>query len=295
MTPLTPEVLRAHPLPRHESTQSKEGRGAVLVVGGSLEVPGGVLLAAVGALRAGAGRLRIATCRGVAAALGVAVPEARVIGLPETETGGIAPEAAERLAGDARWVDTFLIGPGMMDPDATRALVAALLDRVCGPDGPSLVLDAGALAGLHDAREALHRHGGRAVLTPHAGEMARLLDVPREAVEADPPGAARRVAEALRSVVVMKGGRTHVVAPGGEAWLFEGGTVGLATSGSGDTLAGVIAGLLARGAEPTQAAMWGVHLHGEAGRRMMRRYGGIGFLARELLAEVPVIMAELQG
>ena len=295
MTPLTPEVLRAHPLPEHEGTQSKEGRGTVLVVGGAVEVPGGALLAAVGALRAGAGRLQIATCRTVAPALGVAVPEALVTGLPETEAGGIAPEAAERLAGTAGRTEAVLVGPGMMDPDATRALVADLLDRVCGPDGPSLVLDAGALAGLQASREALHRHGGRAVLTPHAGEMARLLDVPREEVEADPPGAARHVADLLRSVVVMKGGRTHVVAPGGETWLFEGGTVGLATSGSGDTLAGVIAGLLARGAEPAQAALWGVHLHGEAGRRMMRRYGGIGFLARELLAEVPVIMAELRG
>lgn len=294
MTPLTPDLLRSLPLPEHENTQSKEGRGAVLVVGGSVEVPGGALLAAIGALRAGAGKLKIATCRTVAPALGVAVPEALVMGLPETEAGGIAPEAAERLAGGASRADAVLVGPGMMDPDATRALVAALLDRVSGPDGPSLLLDAGALAGLQDARGALHRHGGRVVLTPHAGEMAGLIDVSRDEVEADPEAAARRAAELFGSVVVMKGGRTHVVAPGGETWLFEGGTIGLATSGSGDTLAGVIAGLLARGAEPVHAALWGVYLHGAAGNRMMRRHGGIGFLARELLAEVPAIMAELR-
>lgn len=295
MTPLTPDLLRSLPLPEHEDTQSKEGRGAVLVVGGSVEVPGGALLAAIGALRAGAGKLKIATCRTVAPALGVAVPEALVMGLPETEAGGISPEAAERLAGGASRADALLVGPGMMDPDATRALVAALLDRVSGPDGPSVLLDAGALIGLQDAREALHRHGGRAVLTPHAGEMAGLIGVSRDEVEADPQAAARRAVELFGSVVVMKGGRTHVVAPGGEAWLFEGGTIGLATSGSGDTLAGVVAGLLARGAEPVHAALWGVYLHGEAGQRMMRRYGGIGFLARELLAEVPAIMAELRG
>ena len=292
MTPITANLLRAHPLPRHDGGQDKDARGQVLVLAGSLEVPGGALLAAVGALRAGAGKLQIATCRSIAPHLGLAVPEALVLGLPETELGGIHADAAPRVAGHCNRVDAVLIGPGMMDPAATQALVAALLDAV---SGPALVLDAGALAGLADQSEALRRHAGRIVVTPHAGEMARLLGLSRDEVEAAPLDAARRAAALLHGVVVMKGGETTVVTPQGEAWHFDGGTVGLATSGSGDTLAGVITGLLARGAPPLWAAIWGVYLHGTAGRCLMERHGGVGFLARELLAEVPALMAGLQG
>ena len=292
MTPVTEALLRTHPLPDHDGGGSKEARGTVLVVGGSVEVPGGALLAAVGALRAGAGKLQIATVRAAAVGMGLAVPEALVMGLPETEAGGIAPEAAERLAKRATHADAVLIGPGMMDPDATAQLVAGLLDRL---DGLAIVLDAGALHDLQARRDALRRHAGRVILTPHAGEMARLLDIPRAEVETDPLLAARHTASLLGCTVVMKGAQTHVVTPQGEAWLFQGGTIGLATSGSGDTLAGVVTGLAARGAPPLWAAIWGVYLHGTAGRRLMDRHGGVGFLARELLAEVPGLMAGLQG
>lgn len=291
MTPITEDLLRANPLPRHEAGQDKDARGQVLVVAGSLEVPGGALLAAVGALRAGAGKLQIATCRTIAPHMGLAVPEALVLGLPETPLGGIDAGAAGRVAEHGNRADAVLVGPGMMDREATQALVAALLGAL---SGPALVLDAGALSGLPAQADALRRHAGRAVLTPHAGEMARLLDITREEVEAEPLAAARRAAALLHSVVVMKGGETTVVTPQGEAWRFTGGTVGLATSGSGDTLAGVITGLLARGAVPVWAAVWGVYLHGTAGCRLMDRHGGVGFLARELLAEVPALMAGLQ-
>lgn len=291
MTPVTEALLRANPLPRHGEAADKDSRGRVLVVGGSVEVPGGALLAAVGALRAGAGKLQVATCRSIAPHLGLAVPEALVAGLAETALGGIHPDAAEGLIERSKRVDALLVGPGMMDPDATRALTARILaETTC----PGIVLDAGALDGLEHQAEALRRHAGRVVLTPHAGEMAHLLGIPRDVVEAGPLVAARKAAALLHCVVVMKGGETGIVTPQGEAWHFTGGTVGLATSGSGDTLAGVIAGLLARGAVPLWAAIWGVYLHGTAGNVLMARHGGIGFLARELLAEVPSVMAGLQ-
>ncbi len=288
MNDVTPAVLRAHPLPVHQEG-SKDARGRVLIVGGSLDVPGGALLAAEAALRAGAGKLQIGTCRSIAPQMGLLMPEALVFGLDETEAGGIGPGSADRLAQAAGRSDALLIGPGMMEQPATGALAAALLDRV---EGIPAVLDAGALDGMQDRASALRRHAGRVVITPHCGEMAQLLGVPRDDVEADPLAAARQAAALLHSVVVMKGARSHIVSPQGEAWLFTGGTIGLATSGSGDTLAGVITALLARGAVPVWAAIWGVFLHGEAGTRLARRYGGIGFLAREIPGEVPAIMAE---
>lgn len=291
-TPVTPELLRTMPLPRHSDGDDKDSRGRVLVVAGSVEVPGAALLSGIGALRAGAGKLQMATCRSVAIHLGLAAPEALVSGLDETPGGGISADEADKLAKRAGRCDAVLLGPGMADDDGEAALLTKrVLERMEG--GPGVVLDAAALPELGDGDAALRPHAGRVVLTPHAGEMAKLLGIPKDEVEADPVGAARRAAGALHAVVAMKGGCTFVVSPQGTAWSFDQGNVGLATSGSGDTLAGVVTGLLARGATPVQATLWGVFLHGEAGNRLARTRGPVGFLARELLAEVPSIMAEL--
>ncbi|PWC34774.1 NAD(P)H-hydrate dehydratase [Azospirillum sp. TSO35-2] len=300
-TPITADRLRRMPLPQPDGDGDKETRGRVLVIAGSATVPGGALLAGIGALRAGAGKLQVATAASVAPHLALALPEALVAGLAETPDGGIAADSAESLADRASRCDTVLIGPGMMDEPAVAALTAELLTRLApadldgdpAGDGPRFVLDAAALTGLGRDPTPLHRHGGRVIITPHAGEMAALLGCDRKAVDADPLGAARQAAAWLRVVVALKGGCTRIVTPEGEAWAYRDGTIGLATSGSGDTLAGIVAGLLARGASPLQAAIWGVFLHGEAGNRLSRRIGPLGFLARELLAEIPAAMAAL--
>lgn len=291
VVPVTGELLRSMPLPHHQEGDDKDERGRVLVIGGSVETPGGALLAGLAALRAGAGKLQIATCRSVATQLAVTVPEALVSGMEETSEGGISATEAERLAGRCSRTDAVLLGPGMMDSAAVSLLTNRLLEST---NGPCFVLDAAALQDLDSCRAALAGHAGRIVLTPHAGEMASLLGVPRDAVLADPLAAARKVATGLQVVVAMKGGCTFIVDPNGRAWSCDHGNVGLATSGSGDTLAGIIAGLLARGAAPTAATLWGVYLHAEAGERLARTRGPIGYLARELLAEIPAIMADLQ-
>jgi len=286
---LTVETLRSIPLPEPDESGSKEDRGRVLVAGGSRETAGALLLAGEAALRAGAGKLRLATAQGIAASVGVATPEARVFSLFETPAGGIDARAADEVLRLASGVDALLLGPGMVEELAATSLAAAVLAKV---DGPAVLLDAGCLPCLSADRGALRRLGGRAVITPHAGEMAKVMGMEREAVEADPLAVARRAADELGAVVALKGPDTFVAAPGGEAYRYAGGRVGLATSGSGDVLAGIVAGLLARGAEPVRAAAWGVWLHGEAGNRLARRIGRIGFFARELAAEVPALMDE---
>lgn len=294
MTPsiLTPSLLREHPLPVPREG-SKDARGSVLVIGGSASVPGAALLAGVAALRVGAGKLKIATVASAAAGMGLMVPEAMVVGLPEDSDGGVdAPRAADDLLRMAGGCQAVLIGPGMMGDDASASLTAGLL-RAEG--SPAFVLDATALCGLAVHAEAVRAVGGRAVITPHAGEMAQLLDRSRDAVEADPLDAARAAADLLGTVVVMKGAATTIVDPQGGHWLYEGGGVGLATSGSGDVLAGLVVGLLARGLEPLSAALWGVFLHGEAGRRLAGSIGPIGFLAREISGVVPGLLRETMG
>jgi hydroxyethylthiazole kinase-like uncharacterized protein yjeF len=287
---VTTALLHGWPLPQPHDEDDKEERGRVLVVGGAPELPGAVILAATAALRAGAGKLQIATCRSIAQAIAVAVPEARVIPLPETKAGAIALSAADRIIEHARSAQAVLLGPGMMGQDATVRLLKSILPEV---SGVPLVLDAGALVCVERDEECLHPLQGEVVLTPHAGEMSRMLGADKEGVEREASGTAQRAAKQLRAVVALKGARTYISAPTGETYCNRTGNVGLATSGSGDTLSGIITGLAARGATPVQAAVWGVHLHGRAGDRLARRVGPLGFLARELLAEVPSLMAQL--
>jgi hydroxyethylthiazole kinase-like uncharacterized protein yjeF len=281
------DLLRRFPLPDHPEESSKEDRGRLLVIAGSRELPGAAYLAGIAALRAGAGKLQIATARSIAVQLGVAVPEARVIGHEETEEGCVDPGSIGPIVEWAKAAQAVMIGCGLQHGPPLEKLLDALLD--CGADLP-LVLDAAVLGCLAPRAETLRAWSGGAVMLPHAGEMARLLGCAREEVEADPGAAARRAAATYGAVAVVKGPFTHIVAPDGRAFRFKGGGVGLATSGSGDTLAGIVGGLCARGADPLAAALWGVYVHGEAGRILTERVGRIGFLAREILALIPGIL-----
>jgi ADP-dependent NAD(P)H-hydrate dehydratase len=289
-TLLTPRLLHRWPLPRPAEDADKNDRGRVLVVAGAPELPGAAILAATAALRAGAGRLRVGTVGSVAIAVGAAVPEARVYALPETDKGGVAGSASEHLAELANGCQAALIGPGLVDADAVRQLMARLLPLI---EDTALVLDAEAMLAVTAHPEQLHELRSPAILTPHPGEMASLLNVDKDRVLAEPIGTALRAATHFRAVVALKGSETIIATPDGESWRNRTGNVGLATSGSGDTLSGIIAGLAARGTDPPRAAAWGVYLHGSAGDRLAERVGPLGFLARELLAEIPPLMAEL--
>jgi ADP-dependent NAD(P)H-hydrate dehydratase len=287
---ITPELLQAWPLPQPDGDGDKDMRGRVLVVGGSPEMPGAIILAATAALRSGAGKLQIATCRSIAPHVAIAVPEARVFALPETPAGGIDPQAAAELAERASQVETTLLGPGMLDEAGTRALLEQFLPQL---DHTLVVLDAIALScGIH-IETILAGCAANTILTPHAGEMATMLGVDKAAVLADPPGVVRQAAARLSAVIALKGGVTFIAAPDGALYQYRSGDVGLATSGSGDTLAGIVAGLAARGAAPIQAASWGVYLHGAAGNQLAKRMGRTGYLARELLDEIPLVMNRL--
>lgn len=285
---ITPALLRRYPLPRLDEDGDKNDRGTVLVVGGSRETPGALRLAGVAALRAGAGRLRLATCASVAPSLGIAVPEARVVPLRESRDGVIHTGAAEALAEHVDRANAILVGPGMFDQDEAADFTRRLLERV---SDATVIVDTAALVALASTPDVLHRFGGRAIVTPHAGELAGLMGWEKEKITADPLAAVKTAADQLRCVVVLKGADTVVAAPDGEAFRYAAGRVGLATSGSGDVLAGIIAGLAARGADPLRAALWGVAIHGEAGNVLAEKIAPTGFLAGELADEVPGVMA----
>ncbi len=287
---ITPKLLTEWPLPQPEPGGNKEGRGQVLIVGGARVMPGAVILAATAALRAGAGKLQIATAESVAVAIGVAIPEAYVLGLPEAKDGAIDPRCAGQIADLAGKAQAVLFGPGMTDEDRVTELVHAVLPQI---GDTTVILDAAALAAPSADPACLHSLGGRVVLTPHSTELALMRHLDRDAVIQDPLKAAREAAADLHAVVAHKGRDTFIAAPDGCAYHNKAGNVGLATSGSGDTLAGLVTGLAARGADPLHAAVWAVSLHAGAGDRLARRMGSLGFLARELLAEVPALMHKL--
>lgn len=295
-TPVTPSLLRDWPLPA--PGEDKYSRGMVLVIGGGRTTPGAALLAGTAALRAGAGKLTLALAESVAVQVGVALPECGAIGLPETDDGSITGEGLDRISSSLLRADTILIGPGLDDLELTEELLRRLLEREQttempeGTSRPAVVLDAYALAGLTKLEDKLEPWRGRLILTPNMREAAILLGRDLQHLEDDVASIAHR----FDAVVSCQG---VIARPRGngpqntELWKITTGYGGLGTSGSGDVLAGTIAGLRARGTSSSQAACWGTHLHAAAADRLASKLGPLGFLARELADEIPALMLEL--
>ncbi|HXI98638.1 MAG TPA: NAD(P)H-hydrate dehydratase [Gemmatimonadaceae bacterium] len=288
---VTTALLRRWRIPNPGSSGDKEDRGVALVIGGAAEVPGSILLAGVAALRVGAGKLQLAGPRSAATSLGVAVPEARVFPLPESDDGFLDRKSGARAADLMKEADAVLVGPGMMNDDAVRDFMDEVIRRIA--DKP-IVIDALALSVLRDQRYRFPEKT-RAVLTPNLEEMAGISGDKAAAIKADPGGVALAVARDLNAVIALKGSETFIATPDGKLFQYAKADVGLATSGSGDVLAGAIVGLIARGATLDQAAAWAVYLHGAAGNRLKRRIGRLGFLARELSDEIAPLMNSLNG
>jgi ADP-dependent NAD(P)H-hydrate dehydratase len=266
---LTPALLGRHPLPAVDGRGDKNDHGRALVVAGSTQVPGAGLLAAEAALRTGAGKVALAVPRAAVLATGLAIPEARVM----------AADGNSRELLDAR--SAVLVGPGMAAAPAARWRRAAL-----GAPHSAVILDAAGMQGLR----RLKVHDRPVILTPHAGEMAKLLDLPATDITRDPVASAQSAVERLGAIVVLKGATTVIAAPGGAVFRHRAEIAGLGSSGSGDVLAGLVVGLLAQGLPGIDACLWGVALHAAAARRLARRFGTTGYLARELAAEVPGLM-----
>jgi len=287
---LTPQSLKEYPLPDIAAGGDKEDRGHILVVAGCREIPGAAMLAATAALRAGAGKLTIATAASVAAAIAIAVPESRTIALAESKDGAIAAlsnDGVEALSSLRGKVDAILVGPGMQNEAACCAIARCM--SALFPDVP-LILDAYAMSCVRE-----RSLGGVPIVTPHAGEMAHLTGMTKETVLTDPVTAALMAASRWNAIVILKGAKTVIATPNGECWLHAAENSGLATSGSGDVLAGILGGLAARQLPLPSAALWGVLLHAQAGARLSFRRGSLGYLARDISAEIPDVLCSLDN
>jgi ADP-dependent NAD(P)H-hydrate dehydratase len=282
---VTPNLLRAWSLP--ETGDSKYGRGTVLIVGGARRSPGAAMLSGMAALRVGAGRLTLAVADSVASPVAVAVPECGIVALPETPRGAVAGDGLAVAETDLGSSDAVLVGPGLDDADELEVMLTALPGLL--GENAVVVLDAFALGVLPRVPDVVSALSGRLLLTPNKGEAERLLE--RDLGD-DLAADIGEIAVRYGAVVTCYDVIAH---PDGRVWRTGTGAGGLATSGSGDVLAGSIVGLCARGASLEQAAVWATHAHAAAGDRLAVQVGPLGFLARELLDELPRVLVEING
>ena len=298
---LTPSLLREWPLPA--VGESKYERGEVVVLGGARSSPGAAMLAGWAALRVGAGRLSVIVSDSVADHVAVAMVEAAVFTYSDVPGAESLSDNAKAAIGRA---DAVVCGPGLDRPEQASALLRELVTVI--PDECSLVLDAFALGVLPDLPELVESFGDRLVLTPNLVEARLLARSPGGSGDGHGAGDGAGhedggdgggddtgdvdltdLARRYRSVITCQG----TVVDGQHEWTVSTGHGGLATSGSGDVLAGAITGLLARGSDRAQAACWGSYVHAAAGDRLTSRVGAVGFLAGELAVELPRILVEL--
>jgi NAD(P)H-hydrate epimerase len=277
-------------LPPRPRDAHKGQCGHVLVVAGSRGKLGAALLAAEGAARAGAGLTTLAVPATLQPQCEGRVAEVMTVPLADAGEGNGAPGDVGALGPLLTARAAVVCGPGLGLHPATRALVTEIVRRCTVP----LVLDADALNAVAGT-QTLGTRAGPIVVTPHPGEMARLLGTDVASVQGDRPGAARRFARDNGVIVVLKGARTIVASPDGRAAISPTGNPGMASGGMGDVLAGVIGGLIAQGLSALEGATLGVFAHGAAGDAVAARRGEIGLLARDLMAELPPTVAWLQG
>jgi NAD(P)H-hydrate epimerase len=290
-------------LPAREAGGHKGDYGHALIVAGSPGKAGAAILAARAAVRAGAGLVTAAVPEPLLATVDLGSVESMTLGLPAGPNGQLLTAAVDRLLGFAAGKQAMALGPGLGQEEDTAETIRRLTHEVELP----LVLDADGLnAFAGRAGEIRQRRGRETVLTPHPGEMGRLLGISTAEVQADRIAAVRRAARETGAVVVLKGHLSLIAIPAGETagegeegdgepevYVNPTGNPGMATGGTGDVLTGLLAGLLAQGLGAAEAAPLGVYLHGLAGDLVAERAGGRGLAAGDLVDELPAAFRKL--
>jgi NAD(P)H-hydrate epimerase len=278
-------------VPRRPPDAHKGRVGRLLIVGGSPGLTGAPAMAGRAAVRCGAGLVTIAAPEGLNAPLAAKLTEVMTLPCPQTPAGGLAPEAEAPILARREATDVLALGPGVGREAEALQLVRRLAARFPGP----VVIDADGLAAF--AGEPCPRPAGAPppVLTPHPGEMARLVAGDATALAGAPYEVAERYARAHGCILVLKGAPTVVAGPGGEVWVNPTGNAGLATGGSGDVLTGIIAAFLGQGLKPLDAARLGVFVHGAAADRLLPERGEAGLAPSDVITALPAVLVALGG
>jgi NAD(P)H-hydrate epimerase len=277
-------------LPEREAGSHKGDFGHALIVAGSPGKAGAAILAARAAVRAGAGLVTVAVPAPILTAVDLGSIESMTLPLPAGESGQIAGKAADLVLAAAGGKAALAVGPGLgQEPEAQEAIRRIVLESPL-----PLVLDADGLNAFAGRAGDLQGRRGETVLTPHPGELGRLLGITAAEVQADRLAAARRAAAETGAIVVLKGQWT-LIASGDVVFVNPTGNPGMASGGSGDVLTGMVVGLLAQGLEALDAALLAVYLHGLAGDLAASKQGGPALAAGDLVPAIPEAFARLKG
>ena len=281
-------------LPKRPAGANKGTFGKVLVIAGSINYIGAAYLACSGAIRMGAGLVTLATAESLQPILASKLTEVTYVPLPEVEPGVVGPEAAEIVLDQLQQYDVLLMGCGMgQHPSVIAFIEKCLLAQSLSPES-AILLDADALNALAKVANWWQRLERDVVLTPHPGEMSRLTGLSIADIQSDRLGTTLEAAKKWDKTVVLKGANTVTATPQGSAMISPFANAGLASAGTGDVLAGVIAGLMAQGLPPFDAAACGVYLHAEAGEMVKKELGDAGMVASDLLPLLPKVINELK-
>ncbi len=277
----------------HRSPYAHKGTfGKAMVLAGSQHYIGAARWSCGAAARVGAGLVTLAIPKGLQPLFAPSLPEATYLPLAEATAGLVYPEAYRTVLRAIESYNSILIGPGLGPSKRTHEFALKTIFRL--PETIRLILDADALNYLAGVNEWWKRIPFDAVLTPHPGEMARLCGLTAEQVQADRFGLALTKAREWNKTIVLKGAFTLIASPDGRLFINPSANAALATAGTGDVLAGAIAGLLAQGMSPFNAASLGVYLHSMAGEAVKNRIGDAGLVATDLLPELPLAIKQLQ-
>jgi len=278
---ITPEEMAGFPPPRPRGAH-KGTAGHLLVIAGSFGKKGAALMTALAALRCGTGLVTIALPKSIDLAT-ADLMEVMTLPLPETSEGTLSLAAEKMLLQATQGKDAVAIGPGLSQNEETQRLIQTLIAEVSLP----MVVDADGLNALAGDLSALKRRKGPLIMTPHPGEMSRLIGKRTDLIQRERFTVAAEFAEKWGAVMVLKGAHTVVASPDGFVRVNQTGNPGMATAGTGDALTGMIAAWLAQGAAPVDAATWGVALHGTAGDLAAAEVGEISLITSDLIEKIP--------
>ena len=284
-------VLSKGLLPPRPSQTHKGDVGHVFVLAGSIGCSGAAALCVMGALRVGAGLVTLGIPKSLHDPMVEKLTEAMLKVLPETREGSLSLQGLPEIVSTIEKMDAVAIGPGLSQQQQTKELVRQLLPKIIKP----LVLDADGLNALAEDVGLLKKLSLPSILTPHPGEMGRLIRLSAADVQRDRERVAMGFAKKYNVIVILKGHGTVVASFDGSVYLNETGNPGMASGGSGDVLTGMIAGLLGQRLSLFDAACLGVYLHGLAGDLAAKERGEIGLLASDIADRIPLAIRQYQS
>lgn len=276
-------------IPRRKADMHKGDFGHVFVIAGSRGMTGAAFLASHAAMLSGSGLVTCGVPKGLNLILEIKLTEAMTLPLPETKEGALGLSAKDGILEFSKKADVIALGPGLSRSAETGKLVRALLPKLDKP----VVLDADGIVALAGDLDVLKKRSAPTVLTPHPGEMARLLGKDVRAIQAAREKTASAFAKKYGAVLALKGYRTVVADPKGNTYINKTGNSGMASGGVGDVLTGMIASFIGQGLAPYSAAVSGVYLHGMAGDIAANEKGQFSMIASDLLAALPRVIKKV--